>query len=129
VAALFIAGKYEEIYSIDVGELVFVTDNAYSKKDVLRMEKKIVQALEFNLGKPLPLHFLRRFSKVAQVSVSSYCTLNLSVWFLISLNHFQVLPMHHNFAKFFLEWSLMDYNLCHVRPSRLAAAALFIAKW
>ena len=43
---------------------MYITDKAYSEKEVLQMEMRILNVLEFEFGRPLPLHFLRRASKV-----------------------------------------------------------------
>lgn len=69
VTAMFIASKYEEMYAPDIGDFVFITDTTYSKQEILQMEKSILKSLDFNLSKPLPLHFLRRNSKAGNVSV------------------------------------------------------------
>lgn len=47
VSSLLIATKYEEIYPPTVKDFLYVTDNAYSKKEVLEMEQKILFALQF----------------------------------------------------------------------------------
>lgn len=50
--------KYEEIYAPDVGEFVYITDDTYTKKQVLRMENLILRVLAFDLSVPTPLTFL-----------------------------------------------------------------------
>lgn len=57
---MFIASKYEEVYAPDVDDFVYVTDNAYSKRDVFRCERDIMGRLGFCLARPIPLSFLRR---------------------------------------------------------------------
>ena len=42
-AAMFIAAKFEEIYPPELGEFVYITDDTYSKKQVLRMEHLILK--------------------------------------------------------------------------------------
>ena len=42
-SCLFIAAKYEEIYPPDVHEFVYVTDDSYTKSQVLQMEMKILK--------------------------------------------------------------------------------------
>ena len=36
-ACMFIAAKYEEIYPPDVGEFVYITDDTYNKRQVLKV--------------------------------------------------------------------------------------------
>lgn len=64
---MLIASKYEEMYAPEVADFVYITDNAYTKKDILEMEGIILHTLNFSFGKPLCLHFLRRNSKAGQV--------------------------------------------------------------
>lgn len=101
VAAMLVASKYEEIYAPEIKDFVYITDKAYTEKDIMAMELKILHGLMFNLGRPLPLHFLRRASKVGGVEAAT-----------------------HTLAKYIMELSLGDYSLVSEPPSRLAAAAL-----
>ncbi|XP_018329929.1 cyclin-A2 [Agrilus planipennis] len=57
-AAMFIAAKYEEIIPPDVGEFVYITDDTYNKKQVIRMEHLILKVLSFDLSVPTPLTFI-----------------------------------------------------------------------
>lgn len=104
--AMFVAAKYEEMFAPEVGDFVYICDNAYLKGEILRMEEAIVRALNFNFSRPLPLHFLRRYSKAAHA-----------------------LPVHHAMAKYLLELSLVDYDMCHYAPSLISAAAIYLALW
>lgn len=60
-AAMFIAAKYEEIYPPDVGEFVYITDNTYTKTQVLRMEQLILKVLKFDLCVPTTSVFLNAY--------------------------------------------------------------------
>ena len=56
-ACMFIAAKYEEIYPPEVGEFVYITDDTYTKKQVLRMEHLVLKVLNFDLAIPsAPYH-------------------------------------------------------------------------
>jgi len=101
VTAMFIAAKYEEMYAPEIGDFVYITDNAYSQTQIRDTEIKIMGVLKFNLGKPLPLHFLRRNSKAGQVDATA-----------------------HTLAKYVMELTLLEYEFAHVLPSEIAAAAL-----
>ena len=61
-SCLFIAAKYEEIYPPDVNEFVYVTDDSYSKSQVLQMEMKIlkVRPILINLFSKFTCRFLPR---------------------------------------------------------------------
>jgi len=104
VAAMLVASKYEEIYAPEVKDFVYITDRAYTEKDILKMEIRILNTLNFDLGRPLPLHFLRRASKAGGVEAAT-----------------------HTLAKYIVELSLGVYNMCDLPPSKLAAGALALA--
>ena len=42
VAAMLIASKYEEIYAPMVRDFVYITDNAYSREEILEMESRML---------------------------------------------------------------------------------------
>ena len=56
--------KYEEIYPPDVAEFVYITDDTYTKKQVLRMEQLVLGVLDFNVTVPTAFFFANHFSKV-----------------------------------------------------------------
>ncbi|XP_011058546.1 PREDICTED: cyclin-A2 isoform X2 [Acromyrmex echinatior] len=60
-AAMFIAAKYEEIYPPDVGEFVYITDDTYSKTQVIKMENLILRVLSFDLTVPTHVTFLMEY--------------------------------------------------------------------
>ncbi len=71
VTAMLLASKYEEMYAPEISDFVYITDNAYTKSDIRKMECLILSSLDFNLGRPLPLHFLRRNSKAGEASIAA----------------------------------------------------------
>ncbi|XP_009635576.2 G2/mitotic-specific cyclin-B1 [Egretta garzetta] len=104
VTAMFVASKYEEIYPPHIGDFAYVTDNTYTKFQICQMEMKILRALDFDLGRPLPPHFLRRASKIAEVDLEQ-----------------------HILAKYLMELSIVDYDMVHFPPSKTASAASCLA--
>ncbi|KAL5287806.1 CCNB2 family protein [Megaselia abdita] len=104
VTALFIASKYEELYPPSMDDFVYITDNTYSKQEILAMEMKIIRTLGYNLSRPLPIQFLRRCSKAAEAS-----------------------DYHHSMAKYFLELTSTDYTMATIAPSKVAAASLLLS--
>ncbi|RWS13150.1 G2/mitotic-specific cyclin-B-like protein [Dinothrombium tinctorium] len=103
VTAFFIASKFEEIYPPDIKDFVVICDQLYHKRDILKMEMVILKALKFELGRPLPLHFLRRNSKAAHAD-----------------------SRIHTMAKYLMELTLVEYECAHWKPSLLAAVALYV---
>ncbi|KAK8728392.1 hypothetical protein OTU49_009267 [Cherax quadricarinatus] len=101
VTAMFIASKYEEMYSPDIADFAYITDKAYTKNEIRKMEVNILKTLDFNVSYPLPLHFLRRNSKAGSVDAAQ-----------------------HTLAKYLMELCLPEYCMCHYKASMIAAAAL-----
>jgi len=104
VTSMLIASKYEEMYAPEIADFVYITDNAYTKSDIRKMECIILKMLDFQLGRPLPLHFLRRNSKAGDVDAAK-----------------------HTLAKYLMELCIVDYELAHTPPSQIAASALCLS--
>ncbi|XP_013403633.1 G2/mitotic-specific cyclin-A [Lingula anatina] len=64
-ACMFLAAKYEEIYPPDVGEFVYITDDTYTKKQVLRMEHLVLKVLSFDVAVPTANCFCERFLEIS----------------------------------------------------------------
>jgi len=104
VTALFTASKIEEMYPPEIRDFVYITDNSFTLADIKQMEMRMLSAIKFRIGRPLPLHFLRRYSKAGDVDI-----------------------LQHTLAKYLVELSQLDYDLAHVDPSELSAAALYLS--
>ncbi|CAG0913323.1 unnamed protein product [Notodromas monacha] len=59
--AMFIAAKVEEIYPPESEEFVFITDNTYSKEQLLKMETFILIALDYRMTCVTPHTFFAKF--------------------------------------------------------------------
>ncbi|KAI9834275.1 MAG: hypothetical protein M1826_004199 [Phylliscum demangeonii] len=103
--ALFIACKYEEIHVPSLEEIVLMADGAYTAEEILRAERFMLSLLQFELGWPGPLTFLRRISKADEYDVQT-----------------------RTLAKYFLEVALMDHQFLSCPSSFLAAGAHCLAR-
>lgn len=59
--------KYEEIYPPDVTEFCYITDDTYTKKQVLRMEHLVLEVLRFECSPSTAYYFVNLFSKLSGV--------------------------------------------------------------
>ncbi|XP_022879684.1 cyclin-A2-2-like [Olea europaea var. sylvestris] len=111
VTCMLIASKYEEICAPRVEEFCFITDNTYTKEEVVKMESRVLNFLGFQLSVPTTKKFLRRFIQAAQVS---YEVPSVELEFL---------------ANYLAELTLTEYSLLEFLPSLVAASAVFLARW
>lgn len=107
-ACMFIAAKYEEIYPPDVSEFCYITDDTYTKKQVLRMEHLILDVLGFECSPPTPHFFVNHFSKL------SGCPDDSEVKFL---------------AQYLAELTMLDAETyLHFLPSVIGAASVALSR-
>ncbi|RDX60205.1 putative cyclin-A3-1, partial [Mucuna pruriens] len=111
VSSMLVASKYEEINPPRVDKFCSITDNTYKKAEVVKMEAEILKSLNFELGNPTAITFLRRFLGVASEKQK---TPNLKVEFL---------------ACYLAELSLLDYDCVRFLPSVVAASVVFLARF
>ncbi|KAJ7267715.1 hypothetical protein O6H91_19G001400 [Diphasiastrum complanatum] len=110
VSCMLIAAKYEEICAPQVEEFCYITDNTYSREEVLEMERRVLNNLHFELTTPTTKTFLRRFIRAAQ---TAYKIASLQLEFL---------------GNYLTELTLVEYNFLQYLPSMVAASAVFLAK-
>lgn len=104
VTAMLIASKYEEIYAPETRDFVYISDRAYTREEILKMEAVVLSVLKFDLTIPSPLKFLDRALKVAGAS-----------------------RQEHLYADFCLELAQVDFRMVRFPPSMLAAACVNVA--
>jgi hypothetical protein len=64
---MLIASKYEEIYSPELSDFIYITDNAYTRKEILTMKHHMLTTLNFDFtGYPSSYRFWERLVKVAK---------------------------------------------------------------
>uniref|UniRef100_A0A0E0NM91 Cyclin N-terminal domain-containing protein n=1 Tax=Oryza rufipogon TaxID=4529 RepID=A0A0E0NM91_ORYRU len=65
VSAMLIDCKYEEIWAPEVNDFIFISDSAYTREQILAMEKGILNKLQWNLTIPTPYVFIMMLSASA----------------------------------------------------------------
>ncbi|XP_031498176.1 G2/mitotic-specific cyclin-2-like [Nymphaea colorata] len=105
ITGMLLACKYEEVYVPALEDFVIISDRAYSREDVLKMERSILNTLQFSLSVPTPFVFMRRFLKAAE----SETKLEMVAFYLIEL-------------------CLVEYQMLKFPPSMLSAAAIYAGK-
>ncbi|KAL1858248.1 B-type cyclin [Diaporthe australafricana] len=103
--AIFVAAKYEEINCPSVQEIVFMVDGGYTVDEILKAERFMLSMLQFELGWPGPMSFLRRISKADDYDLET-----------------------RTLAKYFLEVTIMDERFIGCTPSYLSAGAHCLAR-
>lgn len=104
ITCMLIAAKYEEIYPPSIDEFVYISDNTYTRDEVLTMESVIITSLKFHLSAATPWEFCRRFCKAIDLS-----------------NKPKLL------ADFLCEAFLLEPNSLKYTPSIIAASSIFLS--
>jgi len=108
-ACMLVAAKYEEIYPPDVSDFVFITDDTYTTKQVLKMESLILKTLGFYICVPTIVDFLERFLKATECSESES-------------------PKVEALAKYLCELSMLEADpFLNYLPSTIAASAVVLS--
>lgn len=104
-ACVVLASKYEEIYAPTAEELAHISDNTYTRAEIIAMELLVVNALQFRLSCVTPCNFQDRFCRAAGSN-----------------------DRERSLVAYLLELLLQDYHGVTLLPSLKAAAALYLAR-
>nr|UST29463.1 g2/mitotic-specific cyclin-A-like [Haliclona caerulea] len=108
-ACMLLASKFEEIYPPEVSEFVYITDDTYTSKQVLKMEQLVLKVLTFDLSVPTILNFLERFVKATQAPENMASKVE-------------------SLARYLCELSLLDVDpFIEYLPSTVAASAVVLS--
>ncbi|WJX87505.1 hypothetical protein P8452_69690 [Trifolium repens] len=105
LTALLLASKYEDFWHPRVKDLISISAEAYTRDQMLGMEKLILRKLKFRLNAPTPYVFMVRFLKAAQSDKK--------------LEHL---------SFFLIDLCLVEYEALAFKPSLLCASALYVAR-
>lgn len=99
VTAMFVAAKYEEIMAPSVEEFVYMTENGYTRDEILKGERIILQSLDFSISNYCtPYSWIRRISRADDFDIQT-----------------------RTLSKFLIELTLLDHRFLRCRPSMIAA--------
>ncbi|CAI9286899.1 unnamed protein product [Lactuca saligna] len=111
VSCMLVASKFEEISPPQAEDYCYITDNTYTKEEVVQMEETLLQFLNSDPSNPIPKTFLRILIRAAQGEMQpSSSSFEFLSWFLVEL-------------------SLLDYSCLRFLPSMVAASAIFVARF
>ena len=103
ITALMIACKHEEIDLPKIDDFIYITDNAYVKSDVIKMEEDVLSKLNFSFLYPSPIKFFEYLSL-----------------------HFNFEKKHHLTGKYLMETFLLDIKNTKYKPSIISCACAYI---
>ena len=83
----------QEIYPPEVNDFVYISDNAYTKQDILRSEEHMLNTLSFAIGAPSSHAFALRWMHLCE---------------------FHELPFVSHTVDYLLELALVDYDMLQV---------------
>ncbi|KAJ6253213.1 cyclin-a2-4 [Anaeramoeba flamelloides] len=106
VTCIFIASKYEEIYSPEIEELSEYTKNLCKPNQILRSETLILNCLRFRFTVVTPKQFLRWYLRAASSSIKVMLI-----------------------ANYLLELQSLEYAFLNFKPSMIAASCVAAARW
>jgi cyclin B len=104
VVAMFIASKFEEINPPEISDFVHITDNAYTKQDVIAMECMMLTVLDFEVVVPMATHFVERLQR------AGHCD-----------------ERHVSLVEYVIELGLLDMRMLRYPPSHVVAAAFLLS--
>ena len=105
ITALFIASKYEVVYSVpNTATLTYCTDHSFTTSDIILMEKSIVHELYWRLSVPTAYSFLTRFLSLVDAS-----------------------DFTKNAAQYYIERILQEHAMLKYLPSQISCAAVVLA--
>jgi G2/mitotic-specific cyclin 2 len=106
ITAIFIASKYEEILAPGVEEFVYMTQNGYTREEILKGERIILQTLDFKVSHYCsPYSWMRKISKADDYDIQT-----------------------RTLSKFLTEVTLLDHRFLRAKPSVIAAVGMYTAR-
>lgn len=94
------------VYLNSVDEFVYMTENGYTKDEILKGERIILQTLDFTVSSYCsPYSWVRRISKADDYDIQT-----------------------RTLSKFLMEVTLLDHRFLRAKPSMIAAIGMYLAR-
>ena len=122
VTAMLVASKYEEIWAPEVRDFVYISDRAYTRDQILAMEKALLNSLRFRLTVPTAHAFAGRFLKAAAAGDDCVSRRGGRGG---DDDDAKTLALY---TSYLVELSLPDYGMLAHAPSHVAAGAVLAAR-
>eukprot|EP01120_Amphizonella_sp_Union-15-10_P001514 TRINITY_DN1164_c0_g1_i1.p1 TRINITY_DN1164_c0_g1~~TRINITY_DN1164_c0_g1_i1.p1 ORF type:complete len:362 (-),score=33.51 TRINITY_DN1164_c0_g1_i1:175-1260(-) len=107
ITCMLVAAKYEEVHPPTIDDFVYITDNTYTRLQLLQMEQDVLNTLQFRLTVPTSRSFLESFIHAAESQKKNE---NL-----------------HPLAYFLADLTLQHSIFTRYRPSVVAASVVSLA--
>lgn len=93
-------------FSLSVEEFVYMTENGYTKEEILKGERIILQTLNFEISSYCsPYSWVRKISKADDYDIQT-----------------------RTLSKFLMEVTLLDHQFLRAKPSYIAAVGMYVAR-
>lgn len=102
ITALLLASKIEEINPPHVDDFVFISDNMYDRREVLNMERMILDTLHYEMTQPTPMTFLSMILRSDGPTGPDHA-------------------LHASFCTYLAEIAMLDYEVSTSFPSSTIA--------
>ncbi|KAL3797374.1 hypothetical protein HJC23_010500 [Cyclotella cryptica] len=115
-ACTLIASKLLEITPPTVKDFCYISDNSYTAKEILNCEAKICSLLKFNFNFTTPYEYVDRYLRASFASPLGRVT------------NPALREKMERMVFYLLDLSLLEYKFVAVKPCRIAAAAVYLAR-
>jgi G2/mitotic-specific cyclin-B, other len=105
ITCMLIASKYEEIYPPELRDFIYISARAYTRSEILHMERQVLNVISYRLTIATPFTFMDRFFEAGALSTKE-----------------------RHLAMFFVDAALQSYKLLKYKPSVLVAGAVYLSR-
>merc|ERR550534_740773 len=123
ITAMLLATKLEEYYPAEVAKLLHLTENSYTRQEVVNMERVLIQILNFKVYIPSPQIFLLRYARAALRSMDEFfydtCNYIMDTHLLLAIH--SCIPASQSAAASVLLSSLLYYVSANDSPDTIVS--------